>query len=215
MIPARQTRFHEWFFRVYTDLRIRRNFSEVIVHGDVPESGKPLLVVSNHFSWWDGFFILWLNNRYFHRRFYVMMLEEQLRKNMILNKAGAFSVSRKTRGIIESLEYSRNVLADRGNKPLPLLLMFPQGEIRSMHIPSLKFEKGIEKITRGIEGDIDLLMTAVLVDYFSRQKPELHYHCEMYPLRGPLKTAGLEEAYNDFLKRARADQRPEMGKGTH
>ncbi len=212
MIPAKHTWFHVRFFRWYSNYRIRRNFASVSVHGPVPEtSAMPLLIIANHFSWWDGFFILWLNSRYFKKQFHVMMLEDQLRKNMILNGTGAFSIKKGSRDAIASLAYSRDILS--GNKPAavrkavsPLLLMFPQGEIQSMHTRPLKFEKGLEKITRGLEGKIQILMVAILVDYFSSQKPHLHFYLELYHFNKELNTKNLESAYNLFLSTSTHNQ---------
>ena len=111
MIPARHTRFHTCFFRWYTEIRLKRNFSRIIVHHPIPDiTSKPLLIIGNHYSWWDGFFILWLNNRFWHKKFHVMMLEEQLRQNMILNKTGAFSIRRGSRDALESLKYANGIL---------------------------------------------------------------------------------------------------------
>jgi 1-acyl-sn-glycerol-3-phosphate acyltransferase len=199
MIPARHTWFHVRFFRFYADFRIRKNFSSVTVHNDVPEvHEKPLVVIANHFSWWDGFFILWLNHRYFRKLFHVMMLEDQLQGNMILNKTGAFSIKKSSRDMVESLNYARGIL-ERPTQMSPLLLMYPQGEIQSMHTRPLKFEKGLEHITRGLENKINILMVAVLVDYFSDQKPQLHFYLELYPFIKQLDMKAVEDAYNLFF----------------
>ncbi len=219
MIPARHTWFHVRFFLWYTRIRLKRNFSAIKVHSPIPDvSDKPLLVIGNHFSWWDGFWILWLNDRYLHKKFHVMMLEEQLKKNGILNKTGAFSIRRGSRDAVESLKYARKILEDGsaesgrtdGSAPtarqLPMVLMYPQGEIQSMHTRPVKFEKGLENITRGLEGKINILMVVILIDYFSNQKPELHFYLELYPFTQQLVTHNLEAAYNDFLTRSLSKQ---------
>ncbi|MFO7616417.1 MAG: lysophospholipid acyltransferase family protein [Bacteroidales bacterium] len=214
MIPARHTWFHVRFFRLYADLRIRRHFSRVVIHPPVPElPDKPLLVIGNHFSWWDGFFILWLNNRLFHRRFYVMMLEEQLKNNMILNRTGAFSIRPGSRDAVASIRYARDILT-RGVDPAlqpaqrPLLLIYPQGAIRSMHDRHLHFESGLGHILDQLQGQVTLLMSVALTDYFSNQKPELHFYLREYPLDDNLNIEHLENEYNDFLKYARREQMP-------
>lgn len=211
MIPARHTWLAVKFFRLYTDYRIKRNFPSVTVHGEVPDlHDKPLLVIANHFSWWDGFFILWLNNRFFKKRFHVMMLEDQLRKNMILNKTGAFSIKKRRRDMLESLLYARSILSAKdyvNGKPkiktnLPMVLMYPQGKIQSMHTRPLRFEKGLEQITHGLEGKIHVLLVVVLIDYFSGQKPQLHFYLQLYPFNTSLLISDLEPAYNLFLSQS-------------
>jgi 1-acyl-sn-glycerol-3-phosphate acyltransferase len=207
MIPARHTWFHVRFFRLYTQRKIRKHFSSVTVHGEIPDvADKPLLVIGNHFSWWDGFFILWLNTRYLHKKFHVMMLEDQLRKNMILNKTGAFSIHPGGRNALESLAYANTILKKgclvEGSEKYrqPLVLMYPQGKIHSMHEQSVRFEKGIERIASGLEGKIHILLVAALTDYFSDQKPQLHFYTQVYPFDQPLDTDDLEVSYNRFLK---------------
>ena len=224
MIKARHTWFHVRFFRWYTNYRIDRNFSSVHIHGQLPDqSGKPLLVIGNHFSWWDGFFILWLNNRHLGRKFHVMMLEEQLRKNMILNKTGAFSIRRGSREMAESLGYAREILAGSlqpvsspdtaGSKTPPLLLMYPQGKIQSQHTRPLTFEKGVERITRGLEGKLTILMVVVLTDYFSDQKPQLHFYLKEYPFESSLSVKELETAFNLFLDESARQQSGQESSG--
>jgi len=217
MIPAKHTWFHDRFFRWYTNYRIGRNFSQVQVKGDQPPSGEPLLLVSNHFSWWDGFFMLWLNNRYLHRRFHVMMLEDQLSKNMILNKTGAFSIQRGSRDALQSIAYARKLLTGEArakgkhaffkNAPA-LVLMYPQGEIESQHTSVIRFQSGIEHIVKGIEGQITLLMTVVLTDYFSAQKPSLTIYLKNFALNVTLDVATLEQSFNEFISDCRAQQLP-------
>ena len=101
MIEANHRWFYVWFIRVYTAVNLRLNFRKIIIEGDtvVPED-KPLLLVGNHFSWWDGFFAYYLNYTLWRRKFHVMMLEEQLEKRMFLNKVGAYSVKRGSRSEI-------------------------------------------------------------------------------------------------------------------
>ena len=73
MIEANHRWFYVWFIRVYTAVNLRLNFRKIIIEGDtvVPED-KPLLLVGNHFSWWDGFFAYYLNYTLWRRKFHVI-----------------------------------------------------------------------------------------------------------------------------------------------
>ncbi|MFA5217666.1 MAG: 1-acyl-sn-glycerol-3-phosphate acyltransferase [Bacteroidales bacterium] len=215
MIPARHIFFLVDFFRYYIDFRIKEHFSRVVIHPPVPElTDKPLLIIGNHFSWWDGFFTLWLNNHLFHRRCYAMMLEEQLRKNRILNFIGAYSINPGSRDAIASIRYSRDILL-KGTDPSmppakrPLLLMFPQGSIQSMHARYHHFKGGLEHIVNDLEGQITVLMTIALTDYFSKPKPELHLYLKEYPFNKKLDIKDLEIVFNQFLEYARQEQKPD------
>ena len=67
------------FLQLYSLWKIKINFHRVFVSGDFEEKGLPVLLISNHISWWDGFWVVYLNIKLFHRKFYFMMLEEELR----------------------------------------------------------------------------------------------------------------------------------------
>ena len=123
------------FFRFYSVWKTRRKFHKVYLNGTFTDKNLPVLLVSNHFSWWDGFWAVYLNEKIFHRIFHFMMLEEQLKSHMFLNKTGGYSIKKGSRSIIETIDYTAQLLSDRKN----LVLIFPQGEISSMHIPGHLF----------------------------------------------------------------------------
>lgn len=191
MIPAKHTRFHTAFFEVYTRFMLRRHFHRVRMHHEAGVEG-PLLVIANHFSWWDGFIIFELNRRYLQRKFHVMMLEEQLQKNSFLRNIGAFSINRNSRSILDSMVYADHILQKKEN----LLLFFPQGEFQTMHLNHLKFNKGIHRLLRNMPEKSNLLMVCNLIDYFEHKKPVLSVYTRV--LQTPLQE-DPEQLYNAFL----------------
>jgi len=201
MIRAKHTKSGVWFFRNYTDFFLKRAFREIkiIGNGIIPDS--PVLIIANHFSWWDGFIQLYLNYRVINKKFHVMMLEFQLKKFMILNKAGAFSVKKNSRDILHSLKYSEEILSDKNN----LLLIFPQGEIQTLYTDAFKFEKGIEKLIRN--KNICLIFNVNLIDYFSFKKPSLNIYYKIYPLFEDVKIDEIENAYNIFATECKKAQK--------
>lgn len=181
------------FLQLWTLWKIRLNFHRVFITGDFHEKGKPVLLISNHISWWDGFWVVYLNLKLFHRKFYYMMLEEQLRKNIFLNKAGGYSVRKGSRSVIESLEYTSELLKDKNN----LVLMFPQGKIESLHNQKIRFERGIEHVLKKTGGNVQVLFLVNLIDYFSDQKPGLYMYLREY--EGPdFTTETLQNEFNGF-----------------
>ncbi len=160
------------FFQFYSVWKTKRNFHSVYVNGNFDDKGLPLLLISNHFSWWDGFWAVYLNFKLFHRKFHFMMLEEQLEKHMFFTKTGGFSIKKGSKSIIETINYTAQLLSDKNN----LVLIFPQGEIRSMHTPEILFEKGIEHIIKKTNGKIHLIFLVNIIDYFSSQKPGLYMY---------------------------------------
>lgn len=193
MIPARHTRFHTAFFRFYSKYLVKNNFRSVTFVDDPGPTGKALLIIGNHFSWYDGFFMNYYNNLVLKKKFHVMMLEEQLKGRMFLNKSGAFSINPGSRDIIESLRYSSQLLADPGN----MLLMYPTGQIQSSYISSFSFMKGLDRILEG--NDPEIRFYACLVDYFSERKAAAWIYFSDAP-DNCQDTASLEKAYNDFYR---------------
>jgi 1-acyl-sn-glycerol-3-phosphate acyltransferase len=183
------------FFKVYSIWKISRNFQKVVIKGDIALKDKPLLLVSNHMSWWDGFWVMYLNLKLLHRRFHFMMLEEQLGKRLFLNKSGGFSIRKGSRSIVETLNYTVELLNDKRN----LVLMFPQGEIQSLQTRKFIFEKGIDHIVKRTGDKIQIIFILNLVEYYSNPKPTLFIHLAEYDDSLRL-TGGMEKAYQNFFE---------------
>jgi 1-acyl-sn-glycerol-3-phosphate acyltransferase len=181
------------FFQFYSVWKTKRNFHKVYVNGHFDDKGLSVLVISNHFSWWDGFWVVYLNYKLFHRVFNFMMLEEELKKRMFFTKTGGFSIKRGSRSVIETIEYTAELLSDKRN----MVLLFPQGEIMSMHAASMRFEKGVEYIIKKTDGKIHLIFLVNLIDYFSSQKPGLYMYFREYT-GVDFSTEKLEKEFNLF-----------------
>lgn len=181
------------FFQLYSLWRTKWNFSKTFINGTFNDRGLPVLVLSNHFSWWDGFWVVCLNYRVFGRRFHFMMLEEQLKKHMFFTKTGGFSIKKGSRSVIETLDYTAEILSDKRN----LVLLFPQGEIRSMHTTDFEFETGIEHIIVRLKSNIHIVFLANILDYFSGSKPCLYMYFSEYT-GNDFSTSALQAEYNRF-----------------
>ncbi len=188
------------FFKWYAKWMVMRHFGKVRIEGSFEEHGKPVLVVSNHATWWDGFWVMYFNNRVLHRKFHFMMLEEQLKRYWFFQYAGGFSVKRGSRSVLESLAYAADVLSDPGN----MVLMFPQGAISTIHTRQFHFLKGVERVLASAE-DAEVVFLANLVDWFSDRKPGIYMVHETYSYGGGGVTE-VESAYNGFYHRAAMQQ---------
>jgi len=188
---------HHWFlypfFVWYGWMRMKMHFKTIRMIGDLPDRGLPILVVSNHFSWWDGFFIASLNRKKFRKKFHVMMLEDQLKKNWFFQHTGAFSVRKNTKGVIQSLTYASELLQNSDN----LVTYFPQGQFESINQGKLHFEKGVEWLLKNLKNEVQVIFVANQVDYFERAKPHLFMHFETYDYRGK-NLQEIEDDYNAF-----------------
>ena len=132
-----------------------------------------------------------------------MMLEEQLENRLFLNKAGAFSIKRGSRSVVESLQYASGLLHESEN----LIAVYPQGTIASIHRRPVRFEKGVERIIAGASEKLMILFYVALPDWFSEKKPSLTVRVIEYTAR-ERSASDLEETYNMFLDECIARQIP-------
>lgn len=197
MITAKHNKFINGFFRRYINLIIKRHFHSVNIIGDIPDSGSAVLMIGNHFSWWDGFFAYYINNRFLKKRFHVMMLEEQLATRKYFRGIGAFSVQPSSKSMFESLKYASVILADPEN----LLVIYPQGKIETAYRQKLCFGRGVMKIWSDINGPKPVILFYVaLTDYFSNRKPTLNIYLSPCTLSSGFSLQDLETRYNDFYR---------------
>ena len=132
-----------------------------------------------------------------------MMLEEQLKKRMFLNKAGAFSIKKNTRSIIETLEYTAGLLQN----PQNMVAVYPQGEIASLYHYPVKFEKGILHVLKKTKA-IQIIFYAALIDYFSKRKPDLNFYLEEFHFHPGISVTEIEDAFNAHLLNSIQSQKP-------
>ncbi len=186
------------FFKRYSQWIIKKNFSQVITNGIIQERNLPVLIISNHISWWDGFWAMNLNLKLFNRKFYFMMLEEQLRKYWFFNYTGGYSIHKKSRSVVESINYTSDLL----NNPKNIVLIFPQGKIQSMHKQWFEFESGIEKILKKIDRNkIQIIFLINMIDYFSKPKPSLYQYIVEYKSESTT-CFDIEKYFNLFYQKS-------------
>ena len=196
MIKSRHHPFFVKFFHFYGKFMLHLHFHEINLKGTFTEKNMPVLLIANHFSWWDGFIADYLNNLLFKRRFHIMMLEEQLKQRMFFNKAGAYSIKKHSRDVVETLNYTVDLLKDTKN----LVVMYPQGKFKSLYHYPLQFEKGAASILNKLNGQVQVIFLAALIDYFAHRKPTLTLGLTEYELKGEASLKKLEDAYNKHLQ---------------
>lgn len=177
-------------------------FNKIDIIGFFDDKKLPILVVSNHFSWWDGFWLMYLNLKVLNRKFHFMMLEDQLRKNWFFKYTGGFSINKKSKSIIETLNYTTDLLHDSKN----MVLIFPQGKITSQHEQNIIFENGVDRIVKSRLNQIQILFVVNLIDYFSSPKPSLSIFIKEY-IATENFTDSLELSYQKFYNESILDQK--------
>jgi 1-acyl-sn-glycerol-3-phosphate acyltransferase len=194
IIRAKHKPFYVRFFSYRAKTGLRRYFHNIITECSVNTGGRPVLLIGNHFSRWDGYIAYRLNDLFFHKKFHIMMLEEQLERRRLFNKAGAFSIKRGSRSVVDSLNYASGLLHDTGN----IVVLYPQGILTSLHRRPVRFERGTERVIAGASDKLMILFYVALPEWFSDKKPSLYLRVMEYSAR-ERSAADLEEAYNIFL----------------
>ncbi|WP_374949551.1 lysophospholipid acyltransferase family protein [Mucilaginibacter sp.] len=202
MIPARRiTLFSNWF-AIYMRYRMRKAFNRLEVMPFTPKPGHSVLLLCNHFSWWDGLWGNYLAYWHLNRKLYIMMQEDHLQKRMLFNLFGGFSINRSSREMIKSLLYAAGLL----NDPENLVVVFPQGELISNHTTDIKVEKGIERLIKNIKGPCQIVYSCALIDYFESLKPSVYFHLFDCGIAGEVGFEELTEKINSFHRQALTDQ---------
>ncbi|MDA3866471.1 MAG: 1-acyl-sn-glycerol-3-phosphate acyltransferase [Salinivirgaceae bacterium] len=194
MIKPRHTAFYVWFYHLFARLAINRSFHDVKVHMPAIVAERSLLVLSNHHSWWDGFWVLNINRQLFQKQFHVMMLKSQLKKHKTFAHIGAFSIEKGTRTVYETLGFAANLLNNSAN----MLLMFPQGKLQSQHAGHIRFERGVQYL---LKQNAEVLMLAFFTDYLQNRKPTLYVYGELLEDK-----QNAEVLYNQFYERCKRRQ---------
>lgn len=203
MIRAKHFRLYHIFFRNYFSFILWKEFREIRISGDYRDKGLPVLLIGNHFSWWDGFFAYELNRRIFRKKIHLMMLEEQLKRHSFFRRLGAFSINPGSRSVLESLDYAAGLLRHNGN----LLTLFPQGKFYSQYSTEIEFQKGWFRILKNAENPVNVIFMANLTDYFSGRKPTLSIYIEEYPDTTGFDLVLLNNKYKEFYSRSLEKQK--------
>jgi hypothetical protein len=174
---------------------MKQSFHSIKMEGKVDVRNSSVLLIANHTGWWDGFWALFLSTSVFQKKYHFMMLEPELRKRMLFNYSGGFSVAHGSRSSIESLNYSAELLQNSSN----LVLMFPQAKMHSIYNDNLKFERGIEYILKKCNTKPKIVFLATLVDYFEHPKPDVYFYISEYEGKNQY-VKSIESAYNSFIQ---------------
>ena len=174
MIRAQHRLWADIIFQPYLARLFKRHFYEIRLLGELPEipDHLPLLLLPNHSTWWDGFFVYLLNKRVFHRTAYLMMLETQLSKYKFFRKIGAYSIEPENpRKVIESLEYTVELL----RREMSLVTVFPQGQLLPWYTRPLGYKRGVEWILQKYGKQVTVLPLAIRTEFLGEKQPSVFF----------------------------------------
>lgn len=187
-----QSQFWISFFRKFVPLRLKRTFDSINIQSNYSYSDKPVLLIANHTSWWDGWFAFYISYFELRKKFYFMMLERELNKRKILFKIGGFAVSADKSKAISSLRYVSSLLKVRNN----LVLIYPQGKLHSQLTSKFSFQKGVDLLTDNMlsEHEYDIVMMYSVIEHFQNPKPSVYIYIQKFEGVG----SPLEDVYQNF-----------------
>jgi 1-acyl-sn-glycerol-3-phosphate acyltransferase len=195
MIKAKHNSLYFWFFWTYYEWMSKIHFRKrTIISIPVIPENHSVLLFQNHFSWWDGYWSYLLSRTVFKRKFHVMMDENNLRKHMFLNRIGVFSVQKNSRDLINSLNYTSELLKEPGN----LVTIYPTGVMSTQHQQMFPFQKGTDHILRNELKNNTIVLAVFLVDYFGFARPEIRIYLEIYS--GEHSAQAIESVYHSFYQ---------------
>jgi 1-acyl-sn-glycerol-3-phosphate acyltransferase len=175
MIKAKHQKWADWIFKLYIYRLMKNNFAKISLLGDIPKinTDLPTLLIPNHNTWWDGFFIYLLNRKIFKQNAHVMMLESQLQHFNFFKRVGAYSIDpdnpKKT---LESLHYTSSLLEAKTN-PKSLICLFPQGELNPWTSEKIEFKPGLDWIIRKFKKPLNLIMLAIRCEFLKKKHAEV------------------------------------------
>jgi 1-acyl-sn-glycerol-3-phosphate acyltransferase len=169
MIYPRKNRIIFWAMHYYAKWLVRGHFYEIIFNQVETDNNKSILLIANHYSFWDSLILYCVNTRLLKKKMHIMILEETARRHIFFKYGGTFSVNKNSRDMLASLDYAAKLL----DNPQNLVLIFPQGKLYSNFVNYITFEKGVLRIIKQAQGQFQLLFAAAFVQYFKHTKPSV------------------------------------------
>ncbi len=188
----------EWlkkaFYLFESKVIFPRKFKKIIIDEVPVKADHSVLLLQNHFSWWDGFWGSYLAYKFLHRSYHVMVQESQLEKHLYFKYRGAFSIKKKSKELFKSIEYTNELLAN----PKNMVLIFPQGKLQSLYTDEIILEKGVQKLLEKAPDKCQVIYNAVTVNYFEGFKPTIQFHLLDCGLARNLNTEILQDKLSAF-----------------
>lgn len=173
MIPAKKSALFSRWFAWHAERRLHASFATIRVRGlaalrDALAAG-PVLVVSNHTSWWDPLVLLKLCLRDLRADAYAMMDADNLRRLPFFARVGAFGVDLGDRADgARSIRYAARLL----DAPGRLVWLFPQGREVPVTARRLSFRRGSGEIAR-VARRARVVPVGLRYEHGARPEPDL------------------------------------------
>ena len=160
-------------FNRYLSWNFKRNFENIYSVGlsNLHSIEMPLLFVSNHVSWWDGFFLFELQRQIRPKaKIYTVALEKTCFENPILPRMGVLPIQPGNPGSVKALlKHLRSLRAQTFPEEL-IVSFFPQGKIMPSFSSELGFQRGIEQVISALT-PIMVIPVGIHIEPMTGKKP--------------------------------------------
>ena len=193
MIKAEQNKLAHLVFSLYLKSLLKSSFKEFIIINELPmiDNSKGLIVTPNHFSWWDGFFVYWLNKKLLKKKLFILMLEEQLMRYWFFKYLGCYSIElNDKRKTFASLKYTLDLVSNSDN----VITIYPQGEIHPYDHRPIVIKDGINFLSQKARATFSILPIAFKIHYSNEKLPTI------YVRFGKLLTSSEASSNPELLK---------------
>lgn len=161
-------------FAAYLRFRLGRNFHAIRLARDgvpVPMAwGRPIVVYSNHPSWWDPALLILLSDSLFRGRpGFGPMDEKSFRRYGIFRRLGVFGIAtEEPRGARRFLAISRDALAAPGG----MMWITAEGRFTDPRARPLRLRPGIAHLAR-LRPEAAFLPLAIEYGFWEESRPEV------------------------------------------
>lgn len=169
-------RYSPWtrkLFNHYLSWNFKKNFQDIYCSGlsALSQIKTPLLFVSNHVSWWDGFFLFEIQRRIRpSAQLYTIALEKTCLENPILPRMGVLPLQPGNPGSLKALlQHLKRLRSEKAPEDL-IVSFFPQGKITPSVLRDLNFQRGVEKVVSALN-PVTLVPIGIHIEPMTGKKP--------------------------------------------
>jgi 1-acyl-sn-glycerol-3-phosphate acyltransferase len=202
MIYPRKNSLLRGVLWVYVQYILKRNFHRINFNRVDLDSDKSVLLIANHFSWWDGLILFRVFEQLSGKRFHVMLLEETAKAQPMLKYGGAFSIQKGSRDVLKALDFAAELLEDPNN----IVLIYPQGKLYSNFVNEIAFEKGILRTMEAAKDKFQLLFATTFIENFNHKKPTANVYLHVATTTAFETIEQLAQTYQQHYEASRQQQ---------
>jgi 1-acyl-sn-glycerol-3-phosphate acyltransferase len=184
--------------QLYVKLRLFLHFEKIKYNNINIDKNRSVLLIANHYSFWDSLILYIINQRLLKKKFHVMVNEDTIMVNY-LRYGGAFTVNRHSRDVFNSLKYAAELL----NDPQNLVLIFPQGKLYPNYTDNIHFEKGVQRIMEQARGKFQMVFASAFIQYYKTTRPVASVYLKN---AGEISADNLQLAYQQHYSASKQIQ---------